>query len=216
MLAQTNSPAIASDKNSLANSQKAAKSYDIAERIRQRDRLIVENALAQGCDYWRMAKAMPKETFKAWLDSQGKTLAEAKKLIRLFETFGDFAIEKIERISLTTLFALTQKRYLALVGKLWGLPRCSEKQVQELMTAERVKQKRQLPKRDTRGLMNLPSGGRAFQFPLLHHDLTIARILAVLQHGELTPQQLLIEAIALLHEKWQVLSFRQKADAAAS
>ncbi|NHC33522.1 hypothetical protein [Scytonema millei] len=200
MLAQTNPAAIASNKNSL-------KSRDINERIRQRDRLIVENALAQGYDYWQMSKAMPKDTFKAWLESQGKTLAEAKKFIRLFETFRDFAIEKIERISLTTLFALTQKRYQQLVSRLWGLPATNEKQVSELMAEERKKQQQDsTPTRDVRGLVNLPSGGRAFQFPLLHDDETIARLLQVLQDWGLTPQQLLIEAIVTLHSKLEVVS----------
>ncbi|MDV2990741.1 MAG: hypothetical protein N4J56_000395 [Chroococcidiopsis sp. SAG 2025] len=171
----TNPAAIASNKNSFP-------SRDINERIRQRDHLIIENALAQGCDYWQMSKAMPKDTFKAWLESQGKTLTEAKKFIRLFETFRDFAIEKIERISLTTLFALTQKRYQQLVSRLWGLPATNENQVAELMAEARKQQQQDsTPTRDVRGLVNLPSGGRAFQFPLLHDDETIARLLQVLQ-----------------------------------
>jgi hypothetical protein len=195
----TNPAAIASNKNSF-------QSRDINERIRQRDRLIVENALAQGCDYWQMSASMPKLTFKTWLESQGKTLAEAKKFMRLFETFRDFAIEKIERISLTTLFALTQKRYQQLVSRLWGLPATNEKQISELMAEERKKQQQEKPQRDVRGLVNLPSGGRAFQFPLLHDDEAIARLLQVLQHWGLTPQQLLIEAIATLHSQLEVVS----------
>jgi len=200
MLAQTNPAAIASNKNSF-------RSRDINERIRQRDRLIVENALAQGCDYWQMSKAMPKQTFKTWLESQGKTLAEAKKYMRLFETFRDFAIEKIERISLSTLFALTQKRYQQLLSKLWGIPAANEKQISELMAEARKKQQQDSAlQRDVRGLVNLPSGGRAFQFPLLHDDEVIARLLQVLEDWGLTARQLLIEAISTLHSKLEVVS----------
>jgi len=203
----TNPAAIASPKNSAAIA-------DVNKRIRQGDRAIVEAAMSLGCDYWRMLKQMPKETFKAWLESQGKTLAEAKKLIRLFETFRDFALEKIERISLTTLFALTQKRYKQLLARLWELPASNEVQVQQLMAQERQKQEEK-PERNLSGLVNLPTGGRAFQFPFLHDDRAICQLLQILDNWELTPRQLLIEAIALLHGKLQVLPLRQESEAVA-
>ena len=173
--------------------------------------------MSQGCDYWRLSKAMPIETFKAWLEQEGKTLAEAKKLIRLFETFRDFAIEKIERISLTTLFALTQQRYKQLLSQLWEREASNEAQVRQMMAAERERQAEGRPKRDPSGLVNLPSGGRAFQFPLLHDDQNnvISQLLQIIENWQLTPRQILIEAIPLLHRKLQVLPLRQGVEAVA-
>lgn len=70
------------------------------------------------------------------------------------------------------------------------------------MAQEREQQKAEKPKRERTGLINLPSGGRAFQFPLLHEDETIAQVLRLLECREdLTPIQVLREAIALLFEQ---------------
>lgn len=175
---------------------------DIASRIQERNRRRILDALADGCDYLRMKKLMRGDTFKIWLESIGKTAAEAMKYAKLYQVFADFSIEAIAQLSLSTLFALCQKRYQQLVAKLRSLPPCTEKLVQQLMAEEREQQKVEKPKRDCSGLINLPSGGRAFQFPLLHDDETIAKMLRLLEYREdATLVQLLGEAIALLFEK---------------
>lgn len=145
---------------------------------------------------------MRGDEFKVWLESIGKTAAEATKYAKLYQVFVNFPIEAIAQLSLSTLFALCQKRYQQLVAKLQQLPPQTEAQVQQLMAEQREQQKAEKPKRDRSGLINIPSGGRAFQFPLLHDDKTIAKILRLLEYREdATLVQLIEEAIALLFER---------------
>lgn len=183
---------------------------DIASRIQDRNRRRILDALADGCDYLKMKKLMRgKDTFKFWLESIGKTAAEAMKYVKLYQIFVDFPIEAIAQLSLPTLFALCQKRYQQLVAKLRSrsvsfgesLPPQTEAQVQQMMAEEREQQKVEKPKRDRTGLINLPSGGRAFQFPLLHEDETIAQVLRLLEQRDDATLQVLREAIALLFEQ---------------
>lgn len=174
---------------------------NIADRIQERNRRRILDALADGCDYLQMKKSMCGDSFKIWLESIGKTAAEATKYAKLYQVFVDFPISQIAQLSLSTLFALCQKRYQQLVALLRSLPPQTEAQVQQLMAQERELQKTEKPKRDCNGLINLPSGGRAFQFPLLHDDETIAKVLRLLERREdVTPVGLLREAIALLFQ----------------
>lgn len=176
---------------------------NIADRIQERNRRRILDALADGCDYLKAKKLMgSRDTFKFWLESIGKTAAEAMKYVKLYQIFVDFPIEAIAKVSLPTLFALCQKRYQQLVAKLRLLPPQTEAQVQQMMAEEQELQKSEKPKRDRMGLINLPSGGRAFQFPLLHEDETITQVLRLLEQREdATPVGLLREAIALLCDR---------------
>ncbi len=175
---------------------------DIANRIHERNRRRIKDALADGCDYLRLSKILRGDTFKKELESIGKSAAEAMKYAKLYQVFAGFSIESLARVSLPTLFALCQKRYQQLVVKLRSLPPQTEVQIQQLMAQKREQQKADKPKRERSGLINLPSGGRAFQFPLLHDDEVIAKVLRLLEYREdLTPVQLLGEAIALLFEQ---------------
>lgn len=191
---------------------------DIVNQIQERNRRRIEDALADGCDYLRLKKIMQGDTFKVWLKSIGKTAAEATKYAKLYQVFALFSIESLAKVSLPTLFALCQKRYQQLVVKLRSLPAQTEVQMQQLMAEEREQQEAQKmqrgvasqmilpdteqPKRDQRGLINLPSGLRAFQFPLLHNDEIITKILRLLEYREdILPIQLLGEAIALLFDR---------------
>ena len=60
---------------------------DIANRIQERNRRRIADALADGCDYLRTKKLMPRDTFKTWLESIGKTTAEAMKYAKLYLVF---------------------------------------------------------------------------------------------------------------------------------
>jgi hypothetical protein len=65
-----------------------------------------------------------------------------------------------------------------------------------------TKKKLEKPKRERTGLVNLPCGGRAFQFPLLHDDKAIAQILRIQEYRQdTTLTHLAVEAIALLFEQ---------------
>lgn len=144
---------------------------------------------------------MPRDTFKIWLESIGKTAAEASKYAKLYLVFASFSIEALAQLSLSTLFALCQKRYQQLVAKLRSMGNCSEGMVIQLMAEEREQQKPEKPKRERTGLVNLPCGGRAFQFPLLHDDKAIAQILRIQEYRQdTTLTQLVVKAIALLFE----------------
>ncbi|HCF28695.1 MAG TPA: hypothetical protein DEV81_16160 [Cyanobacteria bacterium UBA11049] len=193
MVAQQNTAAIAYDKN-----------FDrIAQKIDELNAQEVEIALKKGVLYSQRRRSMSRDGFKIWLTQNGFTGAIAAKYINLAKTFVNFSLECIGKIALSTLFALCQPKYKKLVCKLRGFA-WTEAKIQAAMQQERETQKaetEQQPAAPKTGLIGVPSSGRAFQFPLLHDDEAIAKLLQILENRNITPVQLLIEAIALLFEK---------------
>lgn len=164
----------------------------------------VREALVEGKYYWDKRQNFKKlKDFKAWLEQQGFTWKDACKHIKLYETFAKFSLEQIGWLSLDTLFALCQPKYLRLVEQLHCGTRWIDTKIQELMKVCRQQQKKlEKPKRERTGLVNLACGGRAFQFPLLHDDKAIAQILRIQEYRQdATLTQLAAEAIALLFEQ---------------
>lgn len=111
-----------------------------------------------------------------------------------------FPLTQIAWIDLATLFQLCQPRYKNLLEKLRSLPVWTDARVSELMQQWREVTRSPKPK-TTLGLINLPTGGRAFQFPLLHDDIAIASILKLLKEYCTTPIKLLRDAIAFYSTK---------------
>lgn len=176
---------------------------ETAAKIRLIELGKIREAIVEGEYYWQKKQNFKKlKDFKHWLEQQGFTWRDACKHIKLYETFAKFPLEQIGWLSLDTLSALCQPKYKQLLEQLRLLPRWIDSKIQELMKAFRNQQKIEKPKRDAGGLINLPSGGRAFQFPLLHDDGAIAKVLRLLEcRKDVTPVQLLGEAIALLFER---------------
>lgn len=192
MVAQQLNAAIAYDKN-----------FDrIAEKINELNAQEIEIALNKGALYWQRRRSMSRDGFKIWLTRNGFTGAIAAKYINLAKTFVNFSLECIGKIALSTLLALCQPKYKKLVCKLRGFAWTEEK-IQAAMQQERETQKTesQQPVAPKTGLISVPTGGRAYQFPLLHDDEAIAKLLKILENRNITPVQLLGEAIALLFEK---------------
>ena len=193
MVAQQLTAAIAKDKN-----------FDrIAQKIDELNAQEIEIALNKGAIYWQRRRSMSRDGFKIWLNQNGFTGAIAAKYINLAKTFVNFSPQCIGKIALSTLFALCQPKYKKLVCKLRGFA-WTEAKIQAAMQQERETEKaerEQQPNVPTTGLISVPTGGRAFQFPLLHNDEAIAKLLQILENRNITPVQLLVLAIALLFEK---------------
>ncbi len=193
MVAQQNTAAIAFGKN-----------LDrIAQKIDELNAQEIEIALKKGALYSQRRRSMSRDGFKIWLNQNGFTGAIAAKYINLAKTFVNFSPQCIGKIALSTLFALCQPKYKKLVCKLRGFA-WTEAEIQAAMQQERESQKaerEQQPVAPKTGLLCVPSGGRAFQFPLLHDDEAIAKLLQILENRHITPVQLLVLAIALLYEK---------------
>lgn len=193
MVAQQNTAAIAYDKN-----------FDrIAQKIDELNAQEIEIALNKGALYWQRRRIMSLEAYKIWLAQNGFTHAVAAKYITFVKEFANFSPQCIGKIALSTLFALCQPKYKKLVCKLRGFA-WTETKIQAAMQQERETQKaeREQQRVATKtGLISVPRGGRAFQFPLLHDDEAIAKLLQILENQNITPVQLLVLAIALLFEK---------------
>ena len=193
MLTQQNTDAIAFGKK-----------FDrIAQKIDELNAQEIEIALKKGELYSQRRRSMSRDGFKIWLNQNGFTGAIAAKYINLAKTFVNFSPQCIGKIALSTLFALCQPKYKKLVCKLRGFA-WTEAKIQAAMQQERETQKaerEQQPNVPKTRLISVPTGGRAFQFPLLHNDEAIAKLLQILENRNITPVQLLIEAIALLFEK---------------
>ncbi len=200
MLTQQNTAAIAFGKN-----------FDrIAQKIDELNAQEIEIALNKGALYWQRRRSMSRDGFKIWLSQNGFTHAVAAKYITFVKEFANFSPQCIGKIALSTLFALCQPKYKKLVCKLRGFA-WTEAKIQAAMQQERETQKAeraQQPVAPKTGLLGVPSGGRAFQFPLLHEDEAIAKLLQILENRNITPVQLLALAIALLFEKTAGVSGR--------
>lgn len=168
----------------------------IAARLRLNNRLRVQDALTDGELFWQKRQDFKLlKDFKVWLIEQGFTWKNVCKYIKLYETFASFELTQIAWVDLSTLFQLCQPRYKELLEKLRSLSVWTDARVSELMQEWREVTKKTKAK-TTPGLINLPTGGRAFQFPLLHDDKTIADILKLLNERCVTPIALLKNAIA--------------------
>lgn len=191
MLTQQNTNAIAQNKNFAL----------VAEKIDELNAGEIEIALKKGELYRQQRQRLSVAGFKLWLNQNGFTFAIAAKYMNLAKTFGKFSPQCIGKIALSTLFALCQPKYKKLVSKLRGFA-WTEAKIATAMQQEREIYQALKPKEAPKtGLKSVPTGGRAYQFPLLHNDEAIAKLLKLLKNRNITPVQLLVLAIANLFEQ---------------
>lgn len=175
----------------------------VAAKIRLIKLGKIRDALLEG-EYFTQVKQKCKklEDFKAWLNEQGFIWKDAKKHMKLYETFSGFPLEQIGWLSLDTLFALLQPKYQGLLEQLQDLPQWVESKIQELMKVFREDMEVKKPKpQQERGWRRVPGGFRAFKLPLLHDEETGMRITQLVKQKYQTIAAVIKEAIAILYAK---------------
>ena len=134
---------------------------EAAENFLDMSQFLIEQALHMGQSLLRMKTDLKSDEYRVFLAQIGWTTTIASKYIKLAKTFEGFAIAKLRRLDLNTLFALCHSVYSSLVDQLREMTEVTQGQVKDLMRAIRPAKKPQSTN-PVSGWKQIPSGGRYY------------------------------------------------------
>lgn len=169
-------------------------SQDVEDEFDLLQQAIIERELQFGQFLLAKKNALKRE-YKQYLEQKGFSVAKANKHVRLWQTFADFPVRCLYKISLDTLHSLTQPRYKDLVERLRHLGQATQVVVEQMLKEMRLS-KPPAVKEPISGWKQDASGGGRHYLVQLYDEATGVAIEKVAKRQGVLPQKVVVDAIA--------------------